>query len=212
MKKSKAVLLILLSAVLCNNSAFSQNNQLKPNPDELKYKLNNGKEIVIKRKNYNFCSLIHPEMLFKAKYKKSNNLLLPLMVQKNYALLIEIEKIESGIKNFSSFFNTDILDENKSKDRKTPVWHLNTLFHIPHNNLSMTNAVDVYIISGFNPKMQPQRLYCLRGYMLNSDKNKVLKITGNIIIDPESPLYNNFDEVKKYLYDIKTYILTTRFE
>ena len=49
-------------------------------------------------------------------------------------------------------------------------------------------------------------------YPESKEKDQLIKVISGIDINTSHHLYNNYSEIKKYMYDMKVYVSTIKFE
>jgi len=139
---------------------------------------------------------------------KNEQLIIKLVSTPDFAAILVVKyygkKAESDLKEL--FKKTIDLNDKHS------IWNKNKIYTFKPEELSKGNAAQGYLVNGHSTDKLPMKVYNLLGVLENTDKKKMLIFSGSISVNPAHKNYKDFDEIRKYMNDFKTIMISTEFK
>ncbi|WP_152286212.1 hypothetical protein [Flavicella marina] len=179
------------------------------NQQKVEYKLKNGETYEIERKQLNGFSIKIPDFdippTFNEKYQLT---FVPIVLNDDFSVLLTVIKLP---KNKNENLKDRLLSDLENYG-KNGTWDYKTLHKYSSNEMKETNASQIYMISGHSTEKLPMKSFSSFYYLESKEKDQLIKVISGIDINPSHHLYNNYSEIKKYMYDMKVYVSTIKFE
>ena len=201
-KNIKIVKFILLlgTSLLITASLFAQ--------DDILYE-EEGDTSIVERKSFEGFSLRIPEFENPPKiYKERSVLIFPIVFDDNFSVVLSVsieDKSENQI--LLDLFKSDL-----NKNGKNTIWDERTLYQFSDDEKRLGNFSNGYMKSGHSTENLPMKMFNSMCYLENENRNKVLKFVSGISIMPSHEFYDKYEEIKRFMYDIKIYMLSAKFE
>jgi hypothetical protein len=106
----------------------------------------------------------------------------------------------------------DLLEQTIELNGKSTKWALDKIYKFSNEELQFGNSGTGYMINGYVPDKQPMKIFNIMGVFESADKKQMVIYACSISVNPDHKYYNDFNEIKKYMYDFKVIMTTTEFK
>ncbi len=166
---------------------------------------NQGEPVLVRKKEFKDYSLKVPEYVVVS--VKNEQLILKFVSIPDFAAILVVKfydkKAETDLK--------ELFGRTIDKNGKHTNWSKERMYAFRPEELRKGNAVAGYMVNGHSMDKLPMKIYNLLGVVESVDKKKMLIYSGSVSVNPKHKNYNDFEEIKRFMYDFRTIMISTEF-